>query len=253
MKATILGSGTGHPTIRRSACSVLVEIGANRLLFDLGVGTLRRLFDAGSSFSEITHLFFSHSHPDHTGEFASFLFASKYPESLRRCTPFIVMGKGVTELYAGYKQVYGKWIELEPEILNLIDVNPTGLTSFEFSGFTVKISAMPHIDSSIGYRIECENGKSLVYTGDTDFSDKVIAFAKGADLLITECSFPDNMKMTGHLTPSLAGQIASEAKVGSLVLTHMYPECEKVDISAQCRKSWTGPLAIAEDLLTLCV
>ncbi len=56
------------------------------------------------------------------------------------------------------------------------------------------------------------------------------------------------MKVPGHLTPSLAGRIATQAGVKKLVLTHFYPECEQVDIAKQCRKTYQGPLELAEDL-----
>ena len=57
------------------------------------------------------------------------------------------------------------------------------------------------------------------------------------------------MRVTGHLTPSLAGDLAARANVRRLVLTHFYPECEKEDIIAQCRKTYAGPLVLAEDLM----
>ncbi len=46
---TILGSGTCVPSLKRSSCSVLMEIGERRLLFDSGPGTMRRLLEAETS------------------------------------------------------------------------------------------------------------------------------------------------------------------------------------------------------------
>jgi len=53
-----------------------------------------------------------------------------------------------------------------------------------------------------------------------DFSDNLVALAKDTDLLICESALPDELKVKGHLTPSLAGEIATHANVGKLVLTH---------------------------------
>ena len=53
------------------------------------------------------------------------------------------------------------------------------------------------------------------------------------------------------LTPSLAGEIATQANVRKLVLTHFYPECDHVDIEMECRKTYTGPLVLAEDLMQI--
>ena len=69
--------------------------------------------------------------------------------------------------------------------------------------------------------------------------------------MICESALPDDKKAPGHLTPSLAGEIATAARVGKLVLTHFYPECDAVDMAAQCRKTYQGPLVLAEDLLQL--
>ena len=73
----------------------------------------------------------------------------------------------------------------------------------------------------------------------------------GADVLVCESAFPDHLKVTGHLTPSLAGEIAEEAGVKKLVLTHFYPECDGADLIEQCRKTYQGPLVLAEDFMEI--
>ncbi|HYA15305.1 MAG TPA: hypothetical protein VEF33_13305, partial [Syntrophales bacterium] len=69
--------------------------------------------------------------------------------------------------------------------------------------------------------------------------------------LICEAALPDAMRVEGHLTPSLAGRIAAMAKVKKLVLTHFYPECDSVDVEAECRKTYDGPLLLASDLMVV--
>ncbi len=253
MKITILGSGTGYPTLRRSACAVLMAIGEDRLLFDMGLGTLRRLLESGTALSDVTHIFFSHHHPDHCAEFPSFLFASKYPASLSRQRPITVIGRGVDELYAQFRGIYGRWIEPEPALLNLLDLDRIDQPNLAAASFRIEIRPVPHIESSVGYRVTASDGTTVVYTGDTAYSEDVVALAQDADMLITEASVPDGQDTEGHLTPSLAGRIAAEAGVGRLVLTHFYPECDGVNLAAQCRRTWSGPLTLAEDLLTLWV
>ncbi|MGD8952490.1 MAG: MBL fold metallo-hydrolase, partial [Desulfobacterales bacterium] len=68
---------------------------------------------------------------------------------------------------------------------------------------------------------------------------------------ICESALPDALKVDGHLTPSLAGEIATQANVGRLVLTHFYPECDQTDVTKECRKTYAGPLVLARDLMTL--
>ncbi len=108
-----------------------------------------------------------------------------------------------------------------------------------------------HNEESIAFKITGSNGKSVVYSGDTDFSENLVTLSKGADFLICESALPDGLKVKGHLTPSLAGEIATRANVRNLVLTHFYPECDLVDIEKQCRKTYDGPLLLAEDLMTI--
>ncbi|MFH1582039.1 MAG: ribonuclease Z [Pseudomonadota bacterium] len=252
LSVTILGSGTCVPSLKRSSCSVLMEIGGAKLLFDCGPGTMRRLLEAGTKIFDISFIFFSHLHPDHTGELVSFLFATKYPEIERRQKPLtIVAGSGFSEFYDRLKNVYGEWIELKPELINIVEMDNKGKDSIDFGDFTVKSIPVEHSDESIAYRTTGSCGKSVVYSGDTDFSDNLVTLAKNADILICESALPDELKVKGHLTPSLAGGIATQANVKKLVLTHFYPECDQVDIEKQCRKTWSGPLVLAEDLIKI--
>ena len=252
IKVTILGSGTCVPSLKRSSCSFILQISDRLLLFDLGIGTIRRLLETGVTISQVTHLFFSHFHPDHTGEFVSFLFASKYPQTYRRRSSFSVIGaKGLQGFYNGLRKVYGNWIELEPGLMNLLELNNCEPDQFVDDIFSVDTLPMAHIESSIGYRVTVKDGTSVTYTGDTDFCENAIALARDADLFICESALPDAMKVEGHLTPSLAGRIATEAKVKRLLLTHFYPECGTVDVEAECRKTYDGPLLLASDLMVV--
>jgi ribonuclease BN (tRNA processing enzyme) len=250
-RVTILGSGTVVPSLLRSSCSVLIEYGESKLVLDLGAGTMRRLLEAGAAISEVSHLFFSHLHPDHTGEFVSFIFATKYPETYRRRTPFQVIGaRGLLDFYEKLKGVYGEWIILEEGLMQIIELNTSGPDRLSLEGLEILSLPMNHIASSIGYRLQLPKGFSVAYSGDTDYCENLITLAKEADLFICECALPDELKVTGHLTPSLAGEIATRAGVRRLVLTHFYPECDAADIGGQCRRSYSGPLFLAQDLMS---
>ena len=89
----------------------------------------------------------------------------------------------------------------------------------------------------------------MVYSGDTDWSDSLIDLARGADLIILEASNP--FKVAGHLTPEEAGRLAEMAGVPRLVLTHIYPPGDAVDLVEEAGRSFTGEITIAEDGLRL--
>ncbi len=116
-------------------------------------------------------------------------------------------------------------------------------------GFKITVRPVNHTPNSLAYRVEDQQGKSIVYSGDSGFCDGLVDVAKGTDLLVLESSFPDGVEVEGHLTPSQAGHIATLANAKRLVLTHFYPECLATDITAQCRKSYEGELTLGSDLL----
>jgi len=252
MRVIILGSGTGVPSLERSACSFLLETGSQKILFDLGPGTIRRLTEAGIALPQISFVFFSHFHPDHTGDLVAFLFATKYPAEYRRRIPFKMVGaKGLLDFYRGLIKVFGHWVELDPGLLDIVEMDNTGRDQHAGGAVAVESLPMNHSASSIGYRVTAPDGATVAYTGDTDVCENAVTLAREADLFICESALPDDMKVDGHLTPSLAGGIAAEAGVRQLLLTHFYPECEGVDIEAQCRKTYSGPLTLARDLMTV--
>ncbi len=248
----ILGSGTCVPSLSRSPCSFLLQTGGRHLLFDCGPGVMRRLLETGVTIFDISHIFLSHFHPDHTGELASLLFALKYPAPTNQTQPLtVVAGNGFKAFFERLKGVYGDWIVLPPDRFNVVELDTHQADSRAFEGFTVTSMPVAHGPESIAYRIVDADGKAVVYSGDTDVCDGLTAIAADADLMICESAFPDSQKVDGHLTPSLAGKIAQKARVKQLILTHFYPACESTDVEKQCRSTYNGKVLAAQDLMTV--
>jgi ribonuclease BN (tRNA processing enzyme) len=212
---------------------------------------MRRMLRADTTLWDVSYIFYSHLHPDHTAELVPFLFASKYPEKTHRRHPLtIIAGRGFLDFFKGLRAVFGEWINIGPGLLSIIELDNTTKDVRTFEDFSVGSMPVDHRPESLAYRITGPGGKSVVYSGDTDVCDSLADIAKDADLFICESALPDALKTEGHLTPSRAGKIAATAKVGKLVLTHLYPECDTVDIEKECRKTYNGPLVLAEDLMT---
>ncbi|MGA6924837.1 MAG: MBL fold metallo-hydrolase, partial [Desulfosarcina sp.] len=236
----------------RNPCAFLMDTGEEKLLFDCGPGVMRRLLEIGVSIFDISHLFLSHFHPDHSGELVSFLFALKYPEPSAQKRPLtLVAGNGFKVFFEGLKRVYGDWMVLPTGRLKVIELDNRQPDHFASDTFRVGSMPMNHRPESLAYRIVDAHGKVLVYSGDTDICDGLGDIAANADVMICESAFPDDQKIDGHLTPSLAGTIAQAAAVKRLVLTHFYPACEGVDIEKQCRSAYSGPIVLAMDRMTL--
>jgi len=251
MRVKILGSGTCVPSLQRSSCSAAVSFDDTVFLLDIGPGTMRRLLEANISIFDVTHIGLSHFHPDHSGELVSFLFANKYPDgSLRQKPLTIIGGSGFLSFFQKLSDAYGDWIDAGGK-LELIEMADTPIDERGFPGFSVQTSPVRHRPESIAFRINGPNKTSVVYSGDTDVSENLIWLAADTDVLICESALPEGLKVEGHLTPALAGEMASRANVKRLVLTHFYPECDRVDIEKQCRSTYAGALELARDLLCL--
>ena len=118
-------------------------------------------------------------------------------------------------------------------------------------GFTLRAARVPHIESSLAYRIEAE-GKTLVYSGDTDYSDALIELARGSDALIIECALPDDeSKRSGHLTPGEVIETANRSGAKRVIVTHLYPVCDEMKVVERIRKSVRAEVTEARDLLQI--
>jgi len=146
------------------------------------------------------------------------------------------------------RRLYGSWIEPATYPLTIKEVLSKPLYSGEMK---VSSKSMAHLPGSVGYRIEWSDGRSVVISGDTGICENIVNLATGADLLVLECSFPDEKKVEGHLTPSLAGRIARESGCRRLLLTHLYPVCDQYDIFHQCRQVYSGEIILGEDLMRI--
>lgn len=252
LTATILGSGTCVPSLERHACSVLLRGTGGYLLLDIGPGTMGQLLKLGVHINDIDMILLSHFHVDHCAELAPFLFATKYPGFERKKPLTLVGGTGLAGLLTNLNMTYDHTLELPDNTLQVVELGEKGSLDLDLEGIQLDYATVNHKPESRAFRFTDQTGYSIVYSGDTDESPDLEALSREADLLICESAMPDDQKVSGHLTPSLAGAIAAKARVGKLVLTHLYPECDRVDIKVQCRKTFAGPVIPARDLLTLC-
>jgi ribonuclease BN (tRNA processing enzyme) len=251
MELIVLGSGTGVPSLRRGAPAYAVKATGRLVMLDLGSGACRALLNHGLTFSQIDIIALSHLHPDHIGDLVGFLFATHYSLGYTRETPFsLLAAKGFRDFHKKLKGPFGQWVEAPDGMMNLWELNPDGPDEVFYEGLTIKSAPVNHIEGSLAYRLEVD-GRTLVYSGDTDVSDSLVELAKGADLLILECANP--FKIQGHLTPKEAGQMAARAKVKRLLLTHFYPPCDEVDVVALARQEFKGEVIRAEDGLAVTV
>lgn len=249
MEVTIIGSGTGVPCLHRASPGIMIEARSSKVVFDTGSGTLRRLLKTGTTLNDIDLIVYSHFHIDHTADMIPFIFACKYSPGKFRTKDIKIIGPpGLKQLYRNLTIAYGKWAVPEHFKIEWIEA---GEDIINFNDLVIKTAPVEHTESSIAIRLEDSRSKSIVYSGDTDYCPGLVKLARKADLLILECSFPDSMKCTGHLTPTLAGRIARETQCQKLVLTHFYPPCDDHDLLTPLKKEFSGDVVLAEDLMKI--
>jgi ribonuclease BN (tRNA processing enzyme) len=111
--------------------------------------------------------------------------------------------------------------------------------------FTVTTARMNHPVECHGLRVEA-GGRTLVYSGDTARSPRLVELARGADVFLCEASWPEAPDLPGglHLTGREAGQHAAQAGVGRLLLTHLLPWADREAMLAEAREAYDGPLEV---------
>lgn len=249
MEITIIGSGTGMPSKTRAYPCTLLKIKDKHLVFDTGPGSLRQLFLAGVTYLDIDHIYYSHFHPDHSLDLVSILFAMRYNEP-KRTRPLYVTGPtGLRAFHEGLLSVFGETIKPKTFDLHLKEIDKGEMA---YCDWKVIVEPIQHSMHSIGFRIESLEGKTLTYSGDTDYCEGILRLARKVNTLILECSFPDNQKVEGHLTPRLCAQIAKESQCDRLLLSHFYPVCDSsiknnTYLPGELKNIYTGEVIFAED------
>lgn len=247
MELIVLGSGTAVPNPKRGQAGYLVRGPAGAILVDAGLGTLQKLATLGISLAEPDAAAFTHLHLDHTAELAPLLFALRNSGIGRTKALSLAGAPGFRDFYARLRKMYGAWVE---PLGYPLEIEEIGDRPVSLGGFTLRAFPVAHTPQSVAYRVEePAGGKTVAFSGDADVCEGLVEAARGADLAVFECSFPDGRKVEGHLTPGEAGEVASRSGAKRLLLTHFYPECEGEDLLGPCRSRYAGEILLAEDLL----
>jgi ribonuclease Z len=110
---------------------------------------------------------------------------------------------------------------------------------------------VPHsITLAFGYRIDV-NGRSIVLSGDTRYSETLVRNAQGVDVLVHEVVFgaataEQQQITTAHTLPEQAAQVFAAAKPKLAIYSHLILFGESVDdVMAATRKLYGGRVEMA--------
>ena len=278
-----LGTAGGPPLrLDRSEPSTLLIVDGRPYLIDCGIGTMRRMLQAGVQSEQIKTIFFTHLHSDHDLGLADVMANDYFRLRSPRSTPSIhIYGPPQTKelIDAAFRYItitvrpFASENRWDFQVVNGEFVSPFVAHEIDHEGVIfqddkIRVIAaenthyalMPAEDrkhlKSFSYRFETPHGV-IVFTGDTAPSDAVARLAKGADVLLAEVSYRDAedldqtvnaMAARTHATPErtktfrahfqfehldsqTVGELASKARVRSVLLYHYNP-ADKADEAA---------------------
>ena len=234
MRVLLLGSGTSVPGMR-AAPGILVVSEDRSLLIDPGPGATHRLGAAGIDPTSVDDILITHTHPDHVTDLVPFLFCLRNPRYGDPVLPRLIAPEGFTAFYEQLRAPFAKWLPAPGEGITIVehvggDRAPVPLES---GGFRLIGEKVQHLPSSLAWRITDIRGTTFAYSGDTERCPGVVRAASDASLLFLECSTPSGIEVPGHLEPVSASAVIRASGARRIVLVHLNPECDEVDLVGQ--------------------
>lgn len=284
----VCGSGSPLPDADRAGPCLGVLAGKRAFVFDAGSGSVRKLARMGFPMGRIERLYLTHLHSDHIDGMGELMLQAWVGGG--RTTPLPVAGPvGTGSVVGGFNTAYSTDATYRVAHHGAAVVPPTGFggVAEEFAlpagaasvvvlnegDLKITAFAVNHepVEPAYGYRIDYK-GRSLAISGDTAYSENLVASARGVDVLFHEALQPRMIEAMAkaaeargqknltkifrdiqdyHASPEQAAKAAKEAQAGELVLYHLVPPLPtKLLYPAflgDAGKAFIGPITIAED------
>lgn len=271
-KIVMLGTGTPNADPNRSGPSVAIVVNEQAYLVDCGPGLVRRAAAAaiagtkGLKPDELTHVFITHLHTDHTLGYPDLIFT---PWVLERKVPLKAFGppglKSMTDhLHLAYEEDIRIRIDgLEPANtagykVEVREIEP-GII-FQDENVTVRAIPVQHgsWDHAYAYRFDTPD-RSIVVSGDTRPSPALIEAARGCDVLIHEVYSAERFAQRPavwqryhrqfHTSTTQLAEVATSVRPGLLILYHqLFWGATDEQLVAEVQRSYQEPVISARDL-----
>jgi ribonuclease BN (tRNA processing enzyme) len=253
MRLIVLGCSGSGPGPDSPASGYLVDTGHTRLVLDLGNGTfgpLQRHLDPW----DLDTVAFSHLHPDHCADFTSLVVHRRYHphppyDPAARPLPVHAPAEAPDRFAAAYAPSAVE--RAETDLADVFTFNALADSAkFDIGDATLTARRVDHLCEAYALRIDAGGG-SLVYSGDTGPCTALVELAQGADVLLCEATWPHVMPQWGdepptgvHLSGRQAGEHATAAGVGRLLITHVPAWFSGEELLAEAKAAFDGPVEL---------
>lgn len=265
----VLGSGGPEATDGRVSTSYLLsQDGTARLLIDMGSGSFFNFERSGASLNTLDAVLFTHFHVDHANDLPALVKASYFT---RRDRDLPVIGPSGNDLMPsatafvqalfgpqGAYRYLGDFLDgsasyrLLPQDVDISGREPT--LAFETDGLKAWATPVHHGPiPALAWRVQID-GRSVVFSGDMSGSYGTLpVLARDADLLVAHNAIEEGATGVArklHMPPSVIGEVAHEAHVKRLVLSHRMNRTlgHEKETLENIRKHYAGPVEFAEDM-----
>lgn len=243
MKLTVIGCAGSFPGPDSPCSSYLVEADGYTLLLDFGSGSLGALQRHIDPY-RIDAILLTHLHADHIMDACPYVVMRRYAPG----APFPqvpLYGPEGTErrLAAAYG---GAGESACPSLSDVYDVHTLAPSTFTLGPLKVTVDKVCHPIETYGVRIE-HDGRTLVYSSDTGQCEVLDRLAKNGDVFLCEASYLEGRTNPPgvHLTGREAGECATKADVGRLLLTHLVRRWGSEEQTlAEARSAFSGPVEV---------
>jgi len=250
MRLTFLGTGSAMPTGHRAQSGYLLEADGNRLLVDCGSGVLDALARTDAGYEGVDAVLLTHHHLDHVSDL-DVLMKARWLAGETELTIAGPPGTGalVRDLLSVHEYMEGR---LD---LTLRDIESA---AFSIAGFDGERMETRHSMQCFAYRLTSQSGgPTTAFSGDSEAFPELVEFADGAAVFVHDCSFPDDVDVSNHPTPTSLGHAleAADAALGRIYLTHLYPHTESrhEEMLDSLGSHYDGDVRVPDDGLTLTV
>lgn len=237
LSLTVLGCSGSYASPDCPCSGYLVEGAGQRVVLDLGPGTLGNL-QRHISLTDLDAVVLTHSHPDHWVDLAGLRTALKYTYD-REGLP--VYGTAETRELAR-----SLCSGLEPTF----DWHVTGDGfSFGVGPLAFTLATTNHYVETTAVRVDDPTtGRSLAYSADTGPGWSFSALGASTDLALCEATYAtdDECGEVLHLSAAGAAAMARAANVGQLLLTHLYPTTDVEQVRRLGSETFGAPISIAQ-------